>query len=65
MTWGLLISAIAASLLMSGGLKGLQATAIIIALPYTLLMFMMMLAIYKSLKREGIKKHKVEEKEDW
>ncbi|MDE5413356.1 BCCT family transporter [Alkalihalobacterium chitinilyticum] len=64
-TWGLLVSAIAASLLMSGGLKGLQATAIVIALPYTILMFIMMVAIYKSLKREGIKEHKVEEKEDW
>lgn len=63
--WGLLISSIAAALLISGGLEGLQAIAITTALPFTLLMIMMILAIYKSLKKEGIQKDKVEEKEDW
>ncbi|WP_017186113.1 BCCT family transporter [Alkalibacillus haloalkaliphilus] len=63
--WGLLISSIATVLLLSGGLEGLQATATITAFPFTFLMILLMYAIYKSLKREGLEKHKVEQKEDW
>ncbi|WP_018921570.1 BCCT family transporter [Salsuginibacillus kocurii] len=63
--WGLLISSIAASLLISGGLDGLQATAILSGLPFTLLMFGMIVSIHKALKAEGEEKHKVEKQEDW
>lgn len=63
--WGLLISSIAAVLLASGGLEGMQAVATIIAFPFTILMLLMMIAVYKSLHKEGIEKHQVEEKEDW
>ncbi|ADH99082.1 BCCT family transporter [Salisediminibacterium selenitireducens] len=65
LVWGLLISSIAAVLLASGGLDGMQAVATIIAFPFTILMLLMMLAVYKSLHKEGIEKHQIEEKEDW
>ncbi len=63
--WGVLISAIAAALLFSGGLQGLQALAIISALPFTFIILLMIVAVYKSLRREGIRKDQVEEKEEW
>ncbi|WP_332835297.1 BCCT family transporter [Bacillus sp. FJAT-44742] len=48
--WGLLISAIAAALLLSGGIEGLQAIAITIALPFTVILLGMVFAIHRSLK---------------
>ena len=63
--WGLLISSIAAVLLTSGGIKGLQATATITAFPFTIIMLVLMRAIFKSLKTEGKEKKKVKEEEDW
>ncbi|MBU9721180.1 MULTISPECIES: BCCT family transporter [Bacillaceae] len=63
--WGLLISSIAGAILISGGIDGLQALAITTALPFTLLILLMMVSMLKSLKREGKKLHKVSEKEDW
>ncbi|ADU31430.1 BCCT family transporter [Evansella cellulosilytica] len=64
-SWGILISAIASALIVSGGLDGLQAIAITTAVPFTLLMLFMIVAIYKSLRKEGIEKHRIKRKEDW
>lgn len=64
-TWGLLISLISAVLLVSGGIEGLQATSTITALPFTVIMIVMTAAIYRSLRKEGQEKHRVEKKEDW
>ncbi|MFC4023235.1 BCCT family transporter [Oceanobacillus longus] len=65
-TWGLLISSIATVLLLSGGLDGLQAIATITALPFGVIMILMMIAITRSLRKEGEDKNKVEkEQEDW
>ncbi|PTL39970.1 BCCT family transporter [Alkalicoccus saliphilus] len=50
LVWGLMISSIAAALLLSGGIEGLQAMAITIALPFTLLMIFMMVSIHRALK---------------
>ncbi len=63
--WGLLIAAIAAVLLLSGGLDGLQATAMLTALPFTALMLLIMVAVYRSLRREGIETYRVPEKDTW
>ncbi|WP_280770744.1 BCCT family transporter [Salipaludibacillus daqingensis] len=63
--WGLLISAIASVLLLSGGLEGMQAVATITAFPFTFIMFAMLVSIFRSLKKEGIDTSKVKEKEDW
>ncbi|PSL50985.1 glycine betaine transporter [Salsuginibacillus halophilus] len=64
-TWGLLISTVAASLLLSGGLEGLQSTAIMTALPFTLLIVTMCIAVFMSLRSEGAEKHRVEPPKDW
>ncbi|PHV10512.1 BCCT family transporter [Chitinimonas sp. BJB300] len=49
MCWGLMISGIASVLLLSGGLKGLQAMVIITALPFAVLMLGLCLALYRVL----------------
>ncbi|MBP1970526.1 glycine betaine transporter [Virgibacillus natechei] len=63
--WGLLISSIASVLLLSGGLDGMQAISTITALPFSIIMILMMLAIVRSLKKEGKDKDKVKKEEDW
>ncbi|WP_416147944.1 BCCT family transporter [Salipaludibacillus sp. HK11] len=63
--WGLLISAISAVLLLSGGIEGLQATATITSFPFMIIMLFMTVAIFRSLRKEGKEKHQIPEKEDW
>ncbi|SDO12626.1 BCCT family transporter [Alkalicoccus daliensis] len=60
--WGLLISSIAAALLLSGGIEGLQSLAITIALPFTILILIMLAAIHMSLK-EGYRQEALGTKE--
>lgn len=60
--WGLLISSIAAALLLSGGIEGLQSLAITIALPFTIIILIMLVAIYMSLK-EGYRQEALGTKE--
>lgn len=60
--WGLLISLIAAALLLSGGIEGLQSLAITIALPFTILILVMLAAIHMSLK-EGYRQEALGTKE--
>ncbi|MFS0875020.1 BCCT family transporter [Solibacillus isronensis] len=50
--WGVLQAAIAASLLFSGGLTALQNAAIIVAFPFSLIILLMILSLYKSLMAE-------------
>ena len=50
--WGILQAAIAASLLFSGGLAALQNAAIIVAFPFSFIILLMMLSLYKSLMEE-------------
>lgn len=50
--WGILQAAIAASLLFSGGLTALQNAAIIVAFPFSFIILLMMLSLYKSLMAE-------------
>jgi glycine betaine transporter len=50
--WGLLVSGIAAALLLSGGLSGVQTASIAIALPFAILMLLMVFATNKALKQE-------------
>ncbi|WP_227002647.1 BCCT family transporter [Salicibibacter kimchii] len=52
-TWGLLISAIAATFLFTGGLDGLEAMAITAGLPFALLIVVMVFAIYRYFRKEG------------
>lgn len=60
-TWGILQSLVAASLLLSGGLEGLQTMSIVTALPFSLILVLMIVSLIKELKHEKVyrkpKKH--------
>lgn len=52
--WGFLMSAIAAVLLYAGGLEALQSASLVSALPFTLLMLLLMFSMFKLLNKEPI-----------
>jgi glycine betaine transporter len=52
--WGILESLIAVSLLLSGGLKGLQTMAILTALPFSFILILMLSSLLKELKKENL-----------
>jgi len=54
MTWGFLMSAIAAVLLYAGGLEALQSASLISALPFTAVLLLLMFSMVKLLKKEPI-----------
>ncbi|MED1917344.1 BCCT family transporter [Bacillus thuringiensis] len=51
-TWGILQSAIAIVLLLSGGLEGLQTASIVAALPFTIIMVLMCFSLVMALQEE-------------
>lgn len=51
--WGVLQAAIAAILLVSSGLQGLQTASLLAALPFTLIMIFMCISLMKSLQRDN------------
>jgi glycine betaine transporter len=51
--WGIFLSITALALLYSGGLQALQNTMIIAALPFSIIMVLMVTSLLKSLKREA------------
>ncbi|MRX71203.1 BCCT family transporter [Bacillus lacus] len=52
--WGVLMSAIAAVLLYAGGLEALQTASLVAALPFTLLLLLLTIAIIKLLAKEPL-----------
>ena len=50
--WGIAQSAIALILLYSGGLQALQNSLIVAALPFSIILLLMMLSLYRSLAQE-------------
>ncbi|WP_046112736.1 BCCT family transporter [Aquincola tertiaricarbonis] len=48
--WGLLIAGIAVSLLLSGGLKAVQTATIVFALPFTIVILLMALALWRGVR---------------
>ncbi|MGP4073885.1 BCCT family transporter [Piscibacillus sp. B03] len=52
MVWGVLISAIAGVLLFAGGLEALQTASLVAALPFTILMLIMVFAIVKLVRSD-------------
>ncbi|KUP06747.1 glycine/betaine ABC transporter permease [Bacillus coahuilensis p1.1.43] len=52
LTWGVAQSTVAVILLYSGGLQGLQNALIIAAFPFSIIMLLMVLSLYKSLTKE-------------
>ncbi|WP_026023031.1 BCCT family transporter [Paenisporosarcina sp. TG20] len=54
LVWGFLMSAIAGVLLFAGGLRALQTASLISALPFTVLLLLLIISISKLLKKEPI-----------
>lgn len=52
--WGVLIAAIASVLLFSGGLEALQTASLISALPFTVVMLLLIVSFFKMIKHEVI-----------
>ncbi|MES1046005.1 BCCT family transporter [Heyndrickxia oleronia] len=52
LTWGILQSLVAVILLYSGGLQGLQNALIIAAFPFSIIIILMIISLYKSLMKE-------------
>jgi glycine betaine transporter len=59
--WGVLQSSIAAALLLSGGLNGLQTASIVAALPFAVIMVFMVVSLNRALRTE-IKEEKKRER---
>ncbi|MEV7616323.1 BCCT family transporter [Streptomyces sp. NPDC089799] len=51
-TWGVLMAAVAAVLLVAGGLKSLQTATILVALPFVLVMLLLCWALLKELRAD-------------
>ncbi|MFC3716647.1 BCCT family transporter [Luteimonas soli] len=52
LAWGVAVALIAAALLLAGGLEALQGVITIVALPFALLMLLVMVALYRALDQE-------------
>ena len=50
--WGVLIAAIAAVLLISSGLEGLQTASLVSALPFAVILILMCVTLYRLLRKE-------------
>lgn len=52
--WGVLVAAIAGVLLYAGGLEALQTASLVSALPFTVVILLMMVAIFQLLRKEPL-----------
>ncbi len=62
LTWGFLQSSIAAVLLWSGGLGGLQTASIVAALPFAVIMVLMVFSLRKALNQEIVEQKRKEKR---
>ena len=53
-TWGTLTGAAAAALLLSGGLDALQQVTIVMALPFIVIMLLLLAALYREIRQEQL-----------
>ncbi|MFC6634401.1 choline BCCT transporter BetT [Microbulbifer taiwanensis] len=53
--WAAIIGIVTVALLMTGGLAALQGAVVIMGLPFTFVLILMMLSLYKALSLEGLK----------
>ncbi|BAL96773.1 BCCT family transporter [Rubrivivax gelatinosus] len=54
LVWGLLVAGIAASLLLSGGIKAVQTATIVFALPFTLVIVLMAVALWRAVREDWL-----------
>ena len=50
--WGVLVAGIAVSLLLAGGLKAVQTATILFALPFALVIVLMMISLARALRED-------------
>jgi glycine betaine transporter len=62
--WGLVISASAAVLLLSGGLDGLQTASIVAAFPFAVVLLVALVALIRGLRDEPVSRRRVPEPVD-
>ena len=53
--WAAVIGVITLALLVTGGLGALQSAVVVMGLPFTFVLFLMMIGLYKALKLESVK----------
>lgn len=53
LSWGVLVALIAAALLVGGGLKALQTAAIVMALPFAVVILLMLVSLFRALRDEA------------
>ena len=53
--WGLILTAVILALLLAGGLNAIQAAMIVGAIPFSLMMIFMAIALLKALYRDGLR----------
>ena len=51
-TWGVLVAGIAISLLLAGGIKAVQTATIVFALPFTLVILLMAVALWRGIRAD-------------
>ncbi|NKB75725.1 MAG: BCCT family transporter [Gammaproteobacteria bacterium] len=56
--WGLILTAVIASLLLAGGLNAIQAAMIVGAVPFSFMMILMGISLIKALYRDGLRENK-------
>ncbi|GAF64470.1 glycine betaine transporter [Bacillus sp. TS-2] len=61
--WGVFMSGTAAVLLYSGGLQGIQNTMILVAFPFSIIMILMVISLFKALQQERLREEAAERKE--
>lgn len=52
--WGLLVSGIAASLLLAGGIQAVQTATIVFALPFALVIILMVIALWRAVRQDWL-----------
>jgi glycine betaine transporter len=58
--WGALVAGIAISLLLAGGLKAVQTATIVFALPFTLVIVLMVIALWRAMRADWIEQQQRE-----
>ncbi|WP_346838691.1 choline BCCT transporter BetT [Microbulbifer sp. SAOS-129_SWC] len=60
-TWAGIIGIVTVALLMTGGLSALQGAVVIMGLPFTFVLLLMMVSLWKALRLEGLKTASMQE----
>ena len=58
--WGLLVSGVALSLLLAGGLKAVQTATIVFALPFTVVLVMMAVSLWRAIRADWLEEQRQE-----